>query len=112
MSSERSSDVDGARDSIEGALVWLCAATVIWLTAVVVAVVAGMGFLVAVVGIFGFLYLVPEYVSILSQWGSRPRRHNSSGYLRAAIDYRGKGVWTVYANVGQLALVLFFAISG
>lgn len=102
---------DDSRDSVEGALVWLCAATVIWVAAFVLALGAGLNWLAGAVGILGFLTLVPEFVSMLSRWGRRPRRQPSPGYLRAAIDYRGWGVWAVYTEVAQFALVLFFAIT-
>lgn len=105
-------DADVSRDSVEGALVWLSAATVIWLAAFFLALAAGLNFLAGAVGILGFLTLLPEFVSMLSRWGSRPRRIHSTGYLRAAIDYRGWAVWAVYTQAGQLALVLFFAITG
>lgn len=104
-------ETNDSRDSVEGALIWLSTATAIWLAAFFLALTAGLNFLAGAVGIFGFLNL-PELVSALSKWKSRPRRHHSTGYLRAAMNYRGSAVWAVYTQAGQLALVLFFAVTG
>ncbi len=112
MNEAGATNADISRDSVEGALAWLCAATVIWLAALLLALTASLNFLAGAVGIFGFLNLLPEFVSELSKWDNRPRRRHSAGYLRAAIDYRGRAVWAVYTDLGWLAIVLFFVITG
>ena len=110
MDVRKTGSVAESESDASGKLFWFCIATIIWLAALALALAGGSGWLAAVVGIHGFLFVIPEGFSVLGTWHSCRHEERSQSIFRAALRYRGNALWLVYIEAGQLALVVCFVM--